>query len=571
MPIRMPLTPWMLVFLFFLWATEERAQAAEVEDSPYVPDGYYLAHHDEFDTAALDETKWYPYFLPHWSDEAHLPYATARYVIEDGILKLRTMLSESGFDQWWSPWDPHVRSVIMTGEYSGDAGTKDGLAISVWCRDNVLGNCVVWSQFANQDLRLAVPRFGYFELRAKAPPTGGATWWMVGIPDDPQHSGEIDVLEFDNSQPAVWGGKCAHFGVHAWNDPNLVGQPYFYGDDCTQFHEWKTYGLLWTKTQLSFYIDGQLVRTIDQSPQYGMVTLLDLGNGLGHPSFPPGVRNQLEIDYFRIYKDHRIEGIAASMNGGGPVLGRVAANAFDENPLTVAQSVSENWDLIADLPGGHAIERVVVRPGSTDWATSYKLRTLWDGAWTVIATVSGATNQPREILFEPPALASKLRFSTLAENTTGDFAHAIRELEIYGKRNLAQGSGTIFVNDSEMAGHPASGATDGGKDTYAQATSEGWDLQVTLDAEAWIDRVVYAPTATAWARDYTVRVKRDGEPFVDVATVTNADGTPHDHRFDPPVRGRRIRLNVTAENATGDLPHGVRELEVYGTKVVLNE
>jgi hypothetical protein len=537
------------------------------QDSPYVPTGYDLVHSDEFDGPTLDTTKWHSSFLPHWSDDAHFPYAQARYVIEGGILKLQTRLSESSASHWWSPWDPNIKSGVMTGEFSGAAGTQVGLHRFSYCRLNVLGNCVVWSQFANQSDRLAVTRFGYFELRAKACPVAGCTWWMVGFEENPQHSGEIDVLELNHGRPPSWQNKCAHFGVHKWDDPYLFEEAHLYSETCDQFHEWHVYGLLWLPDRVTLFMDGQEVRTIHQSPQYEMVTILDVSNGAGHPTLPTGVRNQFEIDYFRIYKDRRIDNVQASMANGEPGWGNVPERAVDSDLFTYAQAYTEKWDLLANLSILHAVHKIVVRPSWANWAKDYVLRVVREpGAATTIATVAGATNESREFVFDPPVVARSIRMNVSQENASGDFAHAVEEFEVYGEPNLAQTAVASMLNSEPGWGHLASHAVDGDRATYAQATTENWGLQVVLEAESFIERIVYTPSAVNWARDYAIKVRTEGGTWQTVRTVLNADGTVRTHVFDPPVWARRVRLVVASENTTGDYGHGVDEFEIYGMR-----
>jgi beta-glucanase (GH16 family) len=74
-------------------------------------------------------------------------------------------------------------------------------------------------------------------------------------------------------------------GVHPFGDPTIVDDfaaPRF-AIDVTQPH---TYGLRWEPTRVAFYLDGELVRVVDQSPQYPMQLMLGL-YGFAPPQTTP--------------------------------------------------------------------------------------------------------------------------------------------------------------------------------------------------------------------------------------------------------------------------------------------
>jgi len=62
----------------------DRAGSRRVVD-PVSKAGYELAFEDTFDGEALDETRWFPYYLPHWSSREA---SAARYKIAGGVLRL---------------------------------------------------------------------------------------------------------------------------------------------------------------------------------------------------------------------------------------------------------------------------------------------------------------------------------------------------------------------------------------------------------------------------------------------------------------------------------------------------
>jgi beta-glucanase (GH16 family) len=97
-------------------------------------------------------------------------------------------------------------------------------------------------------------------------------FWMSGIEDRPEHSGEICVAEVFGD--AVRSGSAdVGMGVHRFRDPALVEEfstaPL--AIDVTEFH---TYGVDWRPGSLVFTVDGEVVRRLDQAPDYPMQLMI---------------------------------------------------------------------------------------------------------------------------------------------------------------------------------------------------------------------------------------------------------------------------------------------------------
>ena len=97
-------------------------------------------------------------------------------------------------------------------------------------------------------------------------------FWMAGIEDTPERSGEICVAEvFGNavSEEAAAIGV----GVRRFRDPGLTGE--FSADsigiDVSRFH---TYGVDWSPGSLAFMVDGEVVRRLNQAPDYPMQLMI---------------------------------------------------------------------------------------------------------------------------------------------------------------------------------------------------------------------------------------------------------------------------------------------------------
>ncbi|WP_337263081.1 MULTISPECIES: glycoside hydrolase family 16 protein [unclassified Serratia (in: enterobacteria)] len=209
---------------------------------------YQLEFYDGFDQGELDKTRWLPYYLPQWSNRE--------------LSEPRFTFSESGFslniepDQ--QPWCPEFNgavrvSSLQTGVYSGPLGSSVGQhRFSPDCRVREV-------QIAE---RKYLPRYGYFELRARCEMAANnvAALWMIGYEDLPERSAEICLFELKGKnihrEHAVIG-----YGVHPFGDTKIVDE--FYEDpfelDVTAFN---TYAIAWAEEHIDFFINQRKVRTI---------------------------------------------------------------------------------------------------------------------------------------------------------------------------------------------------------------------------------------------------------------------------------------------------------------------
>jgi hypothetical protein len=255
--------------------------------NPLRREGYILEWNDEFDSFALDTTKWIPYYLPQWSSREQ---SKPNYLLHNGTLVLQITHEQQ---PWCPEFDGGVKaSSIQTGLFAGPVGSKQGqLQFSP--------NLVV--RQAQTNTKLYTPRYGYFECRAKCSDLAGnhVSLWMIGYEETPQESGEIAMFEvFGKDVNNRSATVC--YGVHPWGDTTLTDE--FYRDrrelDAIAFH---IYALEWTPSHIDFYLDNQLTRRINQSPHYPLQIMLSIfelpggDSGAAHP-------RTFVIDYVRGYQ-----------------------------------------------------------------------------------------------------------------------------------------------------------------------------------------------------------------------------------------------------------------------------
>lgn len=262
--------------------------------NPLEKPGYILEFADEFDGPDIDNHKWFPFYLPHWSSRAQ---SAPRYSFEEGNLILQITKDQ---EPWCPEFDGEVRcSCIQTGEFAGPLGSPLGqLRFS--------SACVVREEQTN--LQTYTPQYGYFELRAKGLTTSAnhVALWMIGYEDRPEHSGEIAIFELLGADTSSTS-SAIRFGVHPWVDQTLTEEFYkeFLNIDASQYH---IYGLEWTPAQLDFYVDNVNIKTIHQSPKYPMQFMLGIYEhpfeGAWTGKYDPGAPypKRFAIDYFRAYQ-----------------------------------------------------------------------------------------------------------------------------------------------------------------------------------------------------------------------------------------------------------------------------
>ena len=257
---------------------------------PTPPPCYDLEFEDDFEESVLDERRWVPYYLPHWSSRAR---SAARYEVGGGLLHL---LIEADQPPWYPEVDGELRvSSLQTGVFAGPVGSTIG-------QHRFDPRAVV--REAQKNVRLYTPRYGFVEMRASATddPLSMAALWLIGYEDDPERSAEICVCEIfgrDVSPERVAIGM----GLHPFGDPGIVDE--FSREvvriDARDLH---VYAADWTPERVAFFVDGEHVKTVRQSPSYPMQLMLGIYEFGGEAS--AGERGEypkrFTVDYVRGYR-----------------------------------------------------------------------------------------------------------------------------------------------------------------------------------------------------------------------------------------------------------------------------
>jgi hypothetical protein len=126
------------------------------------------------------------------------------------------------------------------------------------------------------------PHYGYVEVQCRAAITERSMFsaWLVGLEDEPDRCGEICIAEvFGDTVTAGQDGRrrgpavrlgC---GIHAFRDPRLTEE--FSASpreiDISADHR---YAVDWQPGRVDFLVDGALITTVHQAPDYPMQLIL---------------------------------------------------------------------------------------------------------------------------------------------------------------------------------------------------------------------------------------------------------------------------------------------------------
>jgi hypothetical protein len=246
-----------------------------------------LLFQDEFDDPVLDATRWFPFYLPHWSSSR----SPAHYRIEDSTLRLSVGKDQS---PWCPEFDPGVRvSNLQTGHWSGPLGSSAG-------QHRFAPDLVVREEVAA--LRLFLPLYCRLDMRARVRlnPWNLAALWLIGFEDEPGRSGEITVFEAFGHALSDATARIG-MGIKQINDPHLVTEfdaPTLEIDA----RDWHVYTMDWRPEGIDFLVDGMLVKTTRQSPAYPMQIMLNLYDLPTDDVRTHAVEATFDVDYIRAWK-----------------------------------------------------------------------------------------------------------------------------------------------------------------------------------------------------------------------------------------------------------------------------
>lgn len=162
--------------------------------------------------------------------------------------------------------------------------------------------------------------YGRVEARMKLPESQGMwpAFWLLGnniVTLNWPACGELDVMEhIDGANPPLNGAPASY----DWVQSSIHGTGLNGGVPFTETGfsaaSWHTYGMIWTKGQVQFYIDdpSNIYETFtpttqggtwpfDQGPQFVILNLAIGGDWPGSPNGTTVFPGDMQVDYVRVY------------------------------------------------------------------------------------------------------------------------------------------------------------------------------------------------------------------------------------------------------------------------------
>lgn len=239
-------------------ATTGPAAADPPPGPDYVPAGYQFSWSDEFAGGTLNATDWYK----REGSKAICKNDPDNVTVGGGVMH-----------------------IALKKEVSGDTGYTCGGIIST----KTFG-------------------YGYYETRAKLWGEKGwhSAFWQMGladyVPDTPSYKGpynrfnEIDGFEIDSHAPST-----VQQHTH-WTVPQHIGNPggvYAGPNSADGYH---TYGYEWLPSEIRFYVDGVLNRTLAYPGPHALQNVWLTTLGFTEPVEEAHLPGETTWDYFRYYR-----------------------------------------------------------------------------------------------------------------------------------------------------------------------------------------------------------------------------------------------------------------------------
>ena len=231
----------------------------------------------------------------------------------------------------WSnghPWDPSssdASNVVVSGGYLNLNAVRTS---SVSSSSSFTGAGISTENSSYNELFGLT--YGYVEARMKMPSLPGSwpAFWMLESGWPP----EVDINEFPVFVDGTWSAYNYSDNIHYTNSSGQaasLGNGVHYagvGDLTAGFHN---YGMAWTPSAVTFYIDGNVQSTITDptaianlvksggGPMYIMLDNSGGGSWPGVPSmsqWPVGATSTVQVDWIRVWKD--TSGSASSITWG---------------------------------------------------------------------------------------------------------------------------------------------------------------------------------------------------------------------------------------------------------------
>ena len=330
--------------------------------------------------------------------------------------------------------------------------------------------------------------YGYFEMRAELPQTQGAwpAFWLLPI----GHTGELDIME-QFGQPDVFGTAIS--STYTITDPTYRHSDYV-PTSLSGFH---TYGLMWTPTTLTWYVDGVATGTSaaasDMNEPMYIILNLAAGGAAGTANFTSA---NMQVDYVRAYALPSTQAPSPLVVGFGTVsftdTGVQGDHITDNGAVKFAGTMSDGVAVsgVDVFNGTTLLGHATLNTTAGTWSMATTLANGTYSQLTAVATdiagntASAAAGQSLQVDTVPPAAT----FNTVSFTDTGVQGDHITDnggVTFAGTVSDGVGmSGVNVFNGTTLLGHATLNTTAGtwslattlANGTYSQLTAVAADV-----------------------------------------------------------------------------------------------
>lgn len=145
-------------------------------------------------------------------------------------------------------------------------------------------------------------KYGYIEARILVPRCAGCwpAFWM--LPRADHWPPEIDIIEYFNTAKQVIPYSAVHWRANNAQKERYFSERLMLSPQDNYIGTWHTYGALWTRDTVQFYLDGfagpQFSRP-SRIPHKAMYPIIQLAVGRGHK---PAPGSTMQVDYVRAWQ-----------------------------------------------------------------------------------------------------------------------------------------------------------------------------------------------------------------------------------------------------------------------------
>jgi beta-glucanase (GH16 family) len=431
--------------------------------------------------------------------------------------------------------------------------------------------------------------YGYFEMKAELPSNDGGAWpafWLV--PADGSWPPELDAMEQLSGNPnLIYTTQHSGSGGSNWS----VGSANYIPDP-TGFH---TYGVLWTPTQLTWYVDGQEVfQTATPSdmnkPMY-MIVNMAVGGWSGTPDWTAA---DMYVDYVRAYGIPGLTTVQSTLpppsSGGGSSGGSSGGSGGSTTSPPAAPTGLADKAIV----GGYVNKaNDTAAQALTGAAAAGATVTVYDGQTSLGSTTADASGNWSYTLGVQPEGPHSL--TATAANAAGSSGVSTALAFTVDTIAPIPTVSNILASTSVMSGHTAAGAKvqvfDSGR-SMGTATADAagaWSFKVSANGagvHSYTETATDAAGNAASSPGVTLYSSKSGQTLTGGAgadvligrsgdTLTGNGGS--DHFVFNPSFGKEVINDFTAgtdqvwiaKSYIADFTHMLAEAKQVGTDVTI--